>query len=515
MGCQLEPPSFQSLLERGGVRMKRDQSFYFFIELMSQHNPSRVIRAIWDSGAKASISCTRFLEDQKYFLNERLEAQRSIQTVGCATSNADLHRVLIPVNNQSYSHYMTHTLSVQSIIDPVPHRNMQAVMNRAYKSYCHDMGLNGVTPVPHTQWPDGNYGGKVDFLLGVADLDFKLVYNFHGLIFISHDLKATKSIAVGGSFDLNSFQPTHADQILVGGMDLGDLDPTLGDTSHDMSHDGWQRGMSRDTSHDISWEASHDIQQDMSHDTSDIKGVITHRGGGKKSHFKVPNHETKKSAQIIPHGVSACRDMFKRIGIQVPNALVDASVVHTPGISGNCLFYTLARFSQDNPTHTSVRQLREDFKPFLLSRAEEIYCKEVFPLSLYCLSQGELVVHDIEQIKIFINGPCWSSYFLTQFEMLPLADYLNLTIDLHIVSEKPSHSQTVYGMEGNRPWVRIFQHQDHYSGIVSEGDTHPLTLDYGPDIIIKTSYNLDFPALITNPRPPSPIYKTVNNSSMN
>ena len=43
MGCQLEPPSFQSLLERGGVRMKRDPSFYFFIELMSQHNPSRVI----------------------------------------------------------------------------------------------------------------------------------------------------------------------------------------------------------------------------------------------------------------------------------------------------------------------------------------------------------------------------------------------------------------------------------------------------------------------------------------
>ena len=162
--------------------------------------------------------------------------------------------------------------------------------------------------------------------------------NFNGLIFISHDLKATKSIAVGGSFDLNSFQPTHADQILVGGMDLGDLDPTFGDTSHDMSHDGFQRGMSRNTSHDISWDASHDIQQDMSHDTSDIKGVIPHRGGGKKSHFKVPNHETKKSAQIIPHGVSACRDMFKKMGIQMSNALVDASVVHTPGISGNCLF---------------------------------------------------------------------------------------------------------------------------------------------------------------------------------
>ena len=70
-------------------------------------------------------------------------------------------------------------------------------------------------------------------------------------------------------------------------------------------------------------------------------------------------------------------------------------------------------------------------------------------------------------------------------------------------------------MEGERPWVRIFQHQDHYSGLVSETDKHPSTLDYGPDISVNTSYDLDFPPIVTNPRPPSPIYEKVNKPSMN
>ena len=80
----------------------------------------------------------------------------------------------------------------------------------------------------------------------------------------------------------------------------------------------------------------------------------------------------------------------------MPHDLNDTFIVHTPGISGNCLLYTLARHVQENPTHDTVRQLRKDFGLFLLSRADSIYCPDIFPLSLYCLTQGELFVHNVK-----------------------------------------------------------------------------------------------------------------------
>ena len=167
--------------------------------------------------------------DQRYFLNEKLPTQRSIQTVGATTSQANLHRVLIPVNNQNHSHYMTHTLAVEKIIDPIPYKDMKNVMNKAYDSYVHSMVGSGAVPLPHSQWPNGLMGGPVDFLLGVSDLNFKLIFNFYGLIFISHNLKATRCVAVGGSFNQDSFQQDQENQIL--NLSLRELNPHLGDES--------------------------------------------------------------------------------------------------------------------------------------------------------------------------------------------------------------------------------------------------------------------------------------------
>ena len=210
-------------------------------------------------------------------MNEKLQTQRSIHTVGCNTSQVDLHRVMIPVNNKSFSHYMTHTLAVESIIDPVPERDMKFVMDAAYKSYCEDMQLKNITAVLRTQWPDGNCGGQVDFLLGVADLDFKLVFSFFGLIFISHDLKAKQSIAVGGSFDLNAFRRDHTDPVLTSGINMGELNPSLNEDFQNT----WEHNTPRDTIHTITVEESQG--------TLDVEEIITHRGGEEKIIGKFPN----------------------------------------------------------------------------------------------------------------------------------------------------------------------------------------------------------------------------------
>ena len=77
----------------------------------------------------------------------------------------------------------------------------------------------------------------------------------NNLIFISHDLKAKKSIAVGGSFDLNSFQRNLTDQVLIKGINVGDLNPPLDDNFQDT----WQQGPFRDRTHKISGNGSHVI----------------------------------------------------------------------------------------------------------------------------------------------------------------------------------------------------------------------------------------------------------------
>ena len=119
-------------------------------------------------------------------------------------------------------------------------------------------------------------------------------------------------------------------------------------------------------------------------------------------------------------------------------------------------------------------------------------------------------MHNVGQMKKFISGPCFDTYYLTQFEMLPLSDYLNLTLDLHIISPQFTHSQTIYGIQADRPWARIFQHDDHYSGLISREDTFPLNLDYDPDIVYNGSYDLNFPTMAQTARPPSPVYKTAH-----
>ena len=76
--CQTDQPSFQQVIDSGKVKLKIEQSYYFFIDLISQDGLG-VMRSLWDSGAKSSVSCNRYLKDQRYFLNEKLPSQRSIQ----------------------------------------------------------------------------------------------------------------------------------------------------------------------------------------------------------------------------------------------------------------------------------------------------------------------------------------------------------------------------------------------------------------------------------------------------
>ena len=72
-----------------------------------------------------------------------------------------------------------------------------------------------------------------------------------------------------------------------------------------------------------------------------------------------------------------------------------------------------------------------------------------------------------------------------------MGDFLNLTIDLHMVSDELTYSQTIYCGHQDRPWARVFHHKDHYSGIIAENDGFPLNKIFGPTDI-SSSYEIWF-----------------------
>ena len=49
-------------------------------------------------------------------------------------------------------------------------------------------------------WPRGQYGGEVEFLVGIGAINVAIIFNFHRLIFIKHDVAATSHIAFGGAY---------------------------------------------------------------------------------------------------------------------------------------------------------------------------------------------------------------------------------------------------------------------------------------------------------------------------
>ena len=52
---------------------------------------------------------------------------------------------------------------------------------------------------PH-QWPEGTYGGTIQLLLGVGSLNFRVIFNYHGLVFVMHHLDSDKKVCFGGSY---------------------------------------------------------------------------------------------------------------------------------------------------------------------------------------------------------------------------------------------------------------------------------------------------------------------------
>ena len=102
--------------------------------------------------------------------------------------------------DSNYNYQLANCVTVPRIVNKIPTKNLSTIMKKAYREYVDQCESNGDTPVESRHWPDGTYGGTIQLLLGVGSLDFKVIFNYRGLVFIRHHLKSERKICFGGSY---------------------------------------------------------------------------------------------------------------------------------------------------------------------------------------------------------------------------------------------------------------------------------------------------------------------------
>ena len=103
---------------------------------------------------------------------------------------------------------VTHCLSVETIISPIPEVHHGKIIDQAYTAnvtHCNTIG----TTLAYTrkQWPEGSYGGPISFLAGIKNVIFTVDFQWKGLIFIEHNIECgvgQTNIAVGGSYSTSA-----------------------------------------------------------------------------------------------------------------------------------------------------------------------------------------------------------------------------------------------------------------------------------------------------------------------
>ena len=134
-------------------------------------------------------------------------------------------------------------------------------MKNAYREYVIQCESNGDTPVEPRHWPDGTYGGTIQLLLGVGSLDFKVIFNYRGLVFILHHLYSDRKVCFGGSYRPKNKNPSMKDfntpmMATMEDIESSEIQDSRVLTNHNASHD-------------------QDLQQNISRVTGDSKDELS------------------------------------------------------------------------------------------------------------------------------------------------------------------------------------------------------------------------------------------------
>ena len=133
---------------------------------------------IFGTGSSDFITLKSCLQEPAQFLNVSLGEKR-VQVVGGAHSLQKAHKILWPIINSDFDYQVTHCLSVDTIISPIPEMDYSQIIDQAYSAYttqCH----NNNTTVAYTRldFPQGAYGGPISFLAGNKNVIFSVIFQW-------------------------------------------------------------------------------------------------------------------------------------------------------------------------------------------------------------------------------------------------------------------------------------------------------------------------------------------------
>ena len=135
-------------------------------------------------------------------------------------------------------------------------------MVEAYEAYGRQCDVRGEVPVARELWPiSGEYGGKVEFLLGVGMMEFSILFQYQGLTFISHNIDSNSPISFDGHYRSNSSKdenplPSAALMQRVILENCPDEDPQLEPTNKIIQPNGYSTALSKFNSHSCPMKTS-------------------------------------------------------------------------------------------------------------------------------------------------------------------------------------------------------------------------------------------------------------------
>ena len=103
------------------------------------------------------------------------------------------YSIALPIIDESYQYQEIRALAIDQIISDLPEMDLSAEVDLAYNAYakwCTDRGKK--VKFTRDQFPDGKYGGesnRIEFLLGMAAIEFKQLFTYNGLTFMTTNLK--------------------------------------------------------------------------------------------------------------------------------------------------------------------------------------------------------------------------------------------------------------------------------------------------------------------------------------
>ena len=160
---------------------------------------------LYDSGTSEMVFLKSLVKGGS--ITCRKIGEREVEVVGGTTTKQTAYSVALPIVDDSYTFQEIRGLAIPLVITDLPELDYSAEVDESYEAYVQNCKENGKSPAYRREdFPTGEYGGsnnKIEFLLGMAALEFNQLFTYNGLTFFTTNLDTGKErrVLFGGKWN--------------------------------------------------------------------------------------------------------------------------------------------------------------------------------------------------------------------------------------------------------------------------------------------------------------------------